>query len=38
MDRCSGRRQVTVSLALLLSGAVSRVERMLLPWRHDLRP
>lgn len=29
---------VTVSLALLLSGAVSRVERMLLPWRHDLQP
>ena len=28
---------VTMSLALLLSGAVSRVERMLLPWRHDLR-
>ena len=27
---------VTVTLALLLSSAVSRVERWLLPWRHDL--
>lgn len=28
---------VTVTLALLLSTAVSHVERMLLPWRHDLQ-
>jgi NitT/TauT family transport system permease protein len=28
---------VTMSLALALSYAVSRVERMLLPWRHDLQ-
>lgn len=27
---------VTVALALLLSAAVSKVERLLLPWRHDL--
>jgi len=27
---------VTVALALVLSAAVSRVERALLPWRHDL--
>ena len=27
---------VTVALALALSGAVTRVERLLLPWRHDL--
>ena len=27
---------VTVLLALVLSGAVARVERLLLPWRHDL--
>lgn len=27
----------TVALALLLSAAVSRVERWLLPWRHDLQ-
>ena len=27
---------VTVALALILSAAVSRVERALLPWRHDL--
>jgi NitT/TauT family transport system permease protein len=28
---------VTMSLALALSYAVSRIERMLLPWRHDLQ-
>jgi len=28
---------VTVALALILSGMVSRVERWLLPWRHDLQ-
>lgn len=28
---------VTVALALILSGTVSRVERWLLPWRHDLQ-
>ena len=28
---------VTVALALILSAAVSRVERALLPWRHDLQ-
>ncbi len=28
---------VTMALALLLSGVVSRVERWLLPWRHDLQ-
>jgi len=28
---------VTVALALLLSGIVSKVERVLLPWRHDLQ-
>jgi NitT/TauT family transport system permease protein len=28
---------VTMGLALLLSAAVSRVERALLPWRHDLQ-
>jgi NitT/TauT family transport system permease protein len=28
---------VTMSLSLALSYAVSRVERMLLPWRHDLQ-
>ncbi len=27
---------VTVLLALALSGAVARIERLLLPWRHDL--
>jgi len=27
---------VTVALALVLSAVVSRVERALLPWRHDL--
>jgi NitT/TauT family transport system permease protein len=27
---------VTVILALVLSGIVARVERLLLPWRHDL--
>lgn len=27
---------VTVALALILSAVVSRIERMLLPWRHDL--
>ncbi len=27
---------VTVLLALVLSGVVARVERLLLPWRHDL--
>ena len=28
---------VTVALALILSAVVSRIERMLLPWRHDLQ-
>ena len=28
---------ITVTLALLLSAAVTRVERLLLPWRHDLQ-
>lgn len=28
---------VTVALALVLSAVVSRIERALLPWRHDLR-
>jgi ABC-type nitrate/sulfonate/bicarbonate transport system permease component len=27
---------VTVALALVLSGIITRVERRLLPWRHDL--
>ena len=28
---------ITVALALILSSAVTRVEKWLLPWRHDLR-
>jgi NitT/TauT family transport system permease protein len=28
---------ITIAMALLLSGAVMRVEKWLLPWRHDLR-
>jgi len=28
---------VTVTLALLLSAVVTRIERLLLPWRHDLQ-
>ena len=28
---------ITVALALVLSGVVMRVEKWLLPWRHDLR-
>jgi hypothetical protein len=28
---------ITIAMALLLSGAVMRLEKWLLPWRHDLR-
>lgn len=37
ISRVFAELPVTVTLALLLSAAVSRVERMLLPWRHDLQ-
>jgi ABC-type nitrate/sulfonate/bicarbonate transport system permease component len=37
MARVFADLAVTVALALALSAIVSQVERILLPWRHDLQ-
>ena len=37
ISRVFAELAVTVLLALLLSAAVSKLERLLLPWRHDLQ-